>query len=241
MGLLSKVAGVLTGGTGPLTGILGGGGGGGGGLLGPITGIVGGITGSTAAGEAAQAAAQMQAATAQAGIEEQRRQFDLTQELLGPFVQAGVGGEGVGGALEAQQALLGLLGPEAQQTAISGLEGSPLFTSLVGQGEEALLQGASATGGLRGGNIQGALAQFRPAMLQQLIESQYGKLGGLTQLGQSSAVGVGAAGQATGANIADLLGQKGAALAGGIIGEGGTQARTFQDIVGLGTLAAKAF
>lgn len=204
-----------------------------------VGGVVGELTGATAAGAAAERAAGVQARAAEAGIEEQRRQFDLTQELLSPFVQAGTGTEGVTGSLEAQQALLGLRGPEAQQAAISQLEGSPVFQSLVGQGEEALLQQASATGGLRGGNVQGALAQFRPNILNQLIESQFSNLGGLTQLGQSSAARVGAAGQQTGANIAQLLEQQGAAQAGGIIGKGSTQARTFQNLLGLGTAAAK--
>ncbi len=57
-------------------------------------------------------------------------------------------------------------GMEAQQGAISGLEGSPIFQALARQGEDAILQNASATGGLRGGNVQGALGQFRPAALQ---------------------------------------------------------------------------
>lgn len=224
MGLISSIVAPFTAGAGE--------------AIGEVTGVIGDITGATAAGEAAERAAGVQAAAAQAGIEEQRRQFDLTQELLSPFAQAGTGGEGVMGSLEAQQAILGLRGPEAQQAAISQLEGSPIFQSLVGQGEQALLQQASATGGLRGGNVQGALAQFRPNILNQLIESQFSKLGGLTQLGQASAAGVGAAGQQTGANIAQLLEQQGAAQAGGIIGKGSTQARTFQNLLGIGTLAA---
>jgi hypothetical protein len=90
---------------------------------------------------------------------------------------------------------------------------------LAQQGEEALLQRASATGGLRGGNIQGALAQFRPALLNQAIEQQYGRLGGMTSLGQQSAAGVGTAGMQTGTNVANLLAQQGAARAGGELGE----------------------
>ena len=94
-----------------------------------------------------------------------------------------------------------------------------MFQAQVRQGEEALLQRASATGGLRGGNIQAALAQFRPQMLQAEIERQYGRLGGLTSLGQQSAVGVGTAGQAMGGNVANLLAQQGAAQAGGALGQ----------------------
>lgn len=208
------------------------------GLFSKISGFIGKLTGATQAGEAAERAGAVQAGAAEAGIVEQRRQFDLTQELLSPFVQAGAGGEGVTGALPAQQALLGLLGPEAQQAAIAELEASPTFGALARQGEEGILQAGSATGGLRGGNIQGALAQFRPQMLQQLIQGQLGNLGNLTNIGQAAATGVGAAGQETGVNIANLLAQQGAATAGGIIGKGSTQARTFQNLLGIGKVKA---
>lgn len=167
-------------------------------------------SGSKAA-SAAKSAAGTQAASAQAGIDEQRRQFDLTQKLLGPYAQAGEG------ALSAQQALIGLAGPEAQAAAIRQIEMSPQFTSMVAQGENALLQNASATGGLRGGNTQAALAQFRPNLLSGLIQQQYQNLGGLTTTGANAAAGVGSAGMQTGVNVGNLLQQQGAATAGGQI------------------------
>ena len=124
-----------------------------------------------------------------------------------------------------------MLGPEAQQAAIAAIEGGAGFQAQVRQGEEALLQRASATGGLRGGNIQAALAQFRPQMLQQEIATQYGRLGGLTslgqtttqnlaQIGQASAAGTATAGLRTGADIAGLMGQQGAARAGAELAQG---------------------
>ena len=177
---------------------------------------VGGATlvSGLAQSNAAQSAAETQAGASQAGIEEQRRQFDAIQKLLAPYVAAGTP------ALEAQQAFLGLQGPEAERAAIERIRGGETFQALAGQGEEALLQRASATGGLRGGNIQGALAQFRPQLLSSLIEQQYGRLGGMTSLGQQSAVGVGNAGMQTGANVSRLLGEQGAAEAGGQIAQG---------------------
>jgi hypothetical protein len=165
-------------------------------------------------GEAAQDAAAIQGQASQAGIEEQRRQFNKVQELLKPYTEAGVP------ALEAQQAFLGLKGPEAERAAIERIQGGQTFQALQQQGENALLQNASATGGLRGGNIQGALAQFRPALLSNLIEQQYGRLGGLTTLGQNAAAGTGAAAQTMGTNVTNLLGQQGAAAAGAEIAQG---------------------
>jgi hypothetical protein len=177
---------------------------------------VGGATliSGMAQADAASSAAATQAGSAQAGIDEQRRQFDAVQKLLAPYTQAGPG------ALEAQQAFLGLKGPEAERAAIDRIQGGETFKALTQQGENALLQRASATGGLRGGNIQGALAQFRPQLLSSLIDQQYGRLGGMTALGQQSAAGVGTAGLQTGVNVANLLGQQGAAQAGAEIAQG---------------------
>ena len=197
--------------------------------------IVGDITGANQAAEAAEAAAETQAAAAEAGIGEQRRQFDAITQMMSPYLEAGTG------ALTAQQELAGLAGPEAQQAAIMQLQTSPAFQALTQQGEEGILQSAAATGGVRGGNVQGALAQFRPQMLSQLIESQYGKLGGLTKIGQASAARQAGFGQQTGANISNLLQQQGAATAQGQIAAGQTGQQAFGNILGLGAVASGFF
>ena len=171
------------------------------------------LLGSSMQADAASEAAGTQAQSAEAGIAEQRRQFDALQALLKPYTEVGVS------AIEAQQAFLGMKGPEAEQAAIQRIRGGETFKTLAQQGEEALLQRASATGGLRGGNIQGALAQFRPELLSSLIDQQYGRLGGLAKIGQASAAGVGAGGMEAGTNIANLLANQGRAIAGGQIGE----------------------
>jgi len=194
-----------------------------------IVGTVGGIWSARKGAQAAQSAADSQSESAQLGIEEQRRQFDAIQKLLSPYVNAGQP------ALTGQQDLLGLNGQQAQQGAINGIQNSAQFGALAQQGENAILQNASATGGLRGGNTQGALAQFRPQLLNQLIDQQYGRLGGLAQMGQASAAGVGAAGQQTGNQITDLLAQQGAAQAGGQLAQGrafGQMANSFTGNLG---------
>ena len=92
----------------------------------------------------------------------------------------------------------GLTGQEAQAQAIEKIAQSPLLAELTRQGEEAILQNKAATGGLRGGNTQGALAQFRPAMLQAEIDKYYGRLAGLSGVGQQSILSSPAMGQAGG-------------------------------------------
>ena len=164
---------------------------------------------SSTAGRASAA----QAGAAQAGIDEQRRQYEETQRLLAPYVSAGVP------AVRQMQALSGALGPEAERAAIAQIEASPTLQAAVDRGETALLQRASATGGLRGGNIQAALAQFRPQMLSQEIQSRLGQFGGLATLGSNAAARQGTFGATTAGNIGNLLGVQGQAQAGGIIGE----------------------
>lgn len=171
--------------------------------------LASGLLQSSAAGRASAA----QAGAAQAGIEEQRRQFDALQQILAPYTQAGIP------AIRQMQALSGALGPEAEQAAIAQIEASPTLQAATRRGEEALLQRASATGGLRGGNIQAALAQFRPQMLSQEIASRLNQFSGLATLGGNAAARVGAGGQAAGTNIANLLATQGAAQAGGVLGQ----------------------
>jgi len=183
----------------------------------PVTGLIASAGSSLIGGamqsNAAEDASAAQSESAQAGIDEQRRQFEAIQSLLLPYSSAGVS------ALGQQQSLLGLGSPEGQQQAINAIQSGPQFQAMTQQGENAILQNASATGGLRGGNVQGALAQFRPQLLNQLIDQQFSRLGGLTSLGQNAAAGVGNAGMATGNSITNLLAQQGAARAGGALGQ----------------------
>jgi hypothetical protein len=109
-------------------------------------------------------------------------------------------------------------GMDAQQQAISQFEQSPMFQALARQGEEGILQNASATGGLRGGNVQGALGQFRPALLNQQIQQQLSTLGGIAGLGQNAAAGVGNAGIQTGQNVGALMQDTGQARGYGALG-----------------------
>ena len=176
--------------------------------------LAAGVYSANKSSKAANNAANIQAGSAQAGIDEQRRQFDAVQQLLQPYVQAGTG------ALGGQMDLTGANGGPAQQAAIDALMKSPQFTSAQQLGENRILANASATGGLRGGNTQAALAQFNPALLASTINDQYARLGGLTSIGQNAAAGVGNAGMATGNQVTNLLQQQGAAQAGGALASG---------------------
>jgi len=198
---------------------------------------------------ASESAANTQAAAQGRAIDEQRRQFDTIRELLAPYTEAGKPDltqpyvQAGPGALQAMQGLAGLRGAGEQQAAINQIQQSAQFQELARQGEQGILQNAAATGGLRGGNVQAALSQFRPALLNQLIESQYGKLAGLTSLGstsaqnllgvgQASAAGTAAAGQQSAQNIGNLMVGQGQAQAAGQIGAANAFAQGASGITG---------
>ena len=179
-------------------------------MSGLATAIVGSaVVGAAVSSRSASKAAKAQQEASGASIDEQRAQFAAMQRTLKPYVDAGTPAlrqiasyaDVAQPALNEQQALLGMFGAEAQQQAINKIEQSPLYLEQVRQGENAILQQASATGGLRGGNIQAALAQFRPAVLSQMIENQYTKLGGMADFGGSAALNLAKMGQASGAGV----------------------------------------
>lgn len=188
------------------------------------TGLASAVLTSSAQSDAADTAANAQMNSTNAGIAQQNKQFTAVQQLLSPYVNAGTG------ALGGQQTLLGLNGAGAQQSAIDALQASPAFQSQLQLGNTAILQNASATGGLRGGNTQAALAQFSPQLLAQTIQNQYANLGGMTSLGQNAAAGVGNAGMQTGNQITSLLGQQGASMAGNALAQGNAQAGLYSGI-----------
>ena len=168
-------------------------------------------------------AADAQMASANASLAEQRRQFDEMVKLMSPYTNMsqqnldslqryqGYSEEGINPLFE----LLGLRGPESQQRQIDMLANGPEMKSLVQQSENALLQNAAATGGLRGGNTQAALAKFRPELLSQLINQRIGRLApffdsasGLGQklasLSQASAAGQAELGQNSATSIGKI-------------------------------------
>ena len=194
--------------------------------------VVGGVMSSKAQKSAAKSASQAQTQAADKGIAEQRRQFDAMQQLMAPFVSGGQD------AFSQLMGLTGVGGPEVQQQMIERIQGGPEYGALVRQGEEAILQSASATGGLRGGNVQEALAKFRPEILSSLINQQYGRLGNIAGMGQNAAAGQASAGMNMASNIGNLYGQQGAAQAGAALARGQATANMWGNIAGSVGLAA---
>jgi hypothetical protein len=133
------------------------------------------------------------------------------------------------------------MGIDQQRQAIQQIEQGPLYQELAKQGEEAILASASATGRRGSEGTQSALARYRPQLLNQLIEQQYARLGGLSNvgqaaaqnmlnLGQASAAGQAAGGIQSGNAIAGLLSSQGAAQAAGIQGAAAARAAGYTGI-----------
>ncbi len=179
---------------------------------------------------AARDAAGAQERQAQAGIAEQRRQFDITQEQAEPFRQAGLS------ALGQQQALLGLSGQPAQQQAMDAFQESPGQAFLRQRGEQATLRNASAIGGLGGGEVRSELQRQGIGFAQQDLQNQLQRLGGIAGQGQVATSNVAQLGAQTSGNISNLLGNVGQAQAGGILGAGAAGSK-FLGQVGGGLLA----
>jgi hypothetical protein len=150
------------------------------------------------------------------------------QKALAPYQQAGTD------ALAQQRALAGLDGPEAQAQAIAQLEQSPQFQSMIAQQERAILSNASATGGLRGGNTQQALAGNASDLLSQTIAQQMAQYQGLSQSGQQAAQFGVQAGQQNANMFGQLNQQRGQNEAGASIGRQGAISAGRRETINLG-------
>lgn len=111
----------------------------------------------------------------EAGINLQRRQ------RLDPFYQAGTR------ATAEQEALLGLRGEEAGTAAMGRFKESPGQRFIRERAQKSLLRGASAIGGLGGGNVRSALVEQGAGFAAQDYDRQFQRLGGLSGRGLAAA------------------------------------------------------
>lgn len=96
-----------------------------------------------------------------------------------------------------------------------------MLESVIRNGEEALLQNAAATGGIRGGNTQRGLADFRADAFADQLNQQIARLAGMAGLGMGATDSVSGFGANASSNIANLFGQQGQVRAGGLLTRGG--------------------
>jgi|TARA_R110000782_G_C14819187_1_gene413768 hypothetical protein len=235
------------------------------------------VTGIDAAGSAARGAANVQAQAAesslidareqrdferqQAGIDRQqnneryREQFDLSQSRFdinradnAPRIEGG------NQAFSQQQALLGLSGQEAQQSAYGQIQESAGQRFLRERQQKALVRNASAIGGLGGGNVRTALQEQAAGFAMQDIDNQFNRLGSLSAQGQNAINSSGQLGTQPTTNsasnvqtnvsnastntIANLQANQAAARASGILGQTQAEAAATGQLLQLAGMAA---
>lgn len=144
-----------------------------------------GVAGSAMASSAAHSAGEKQQDAATASLTAQEQEYNNTAALLAPYNQLGTN------ALNGYGNLTGANGAQQQEAAIEQLQQSPLYQSQMNAGKQAILQSASATGGLRGGNAQLSLAGLGQSTLASTIQQQIGNLQGASQLGLNAATQTG--------------------------------------------------
>lgn len=170
-------------------------------LIGGPAGAKAGLAIGSAVDSAASSkkAGKTQSKAYDAGILEQRRQFDLLRQDQQPWMQAG------------QQALGRLQDPNA-------FTASPGYQFRLGEGQRDMGNSFAARGGAFSGNALKALTQYNQNMASNEYGNWWNQQAGLAGVGQAATNVVGQAGMNTGANVAKLLGQAGGARASGIVG-----------------------
>jgi hypothetical protein len=197
--------------------------------------LIGSFLGGNSEKKAINKATDQQVAAFNRGIDEQARQFDTTQANFAPYRE--IGGKGLSGLGD----LIGVNGGAPQQSAIDQLLASPYYQSLYRNGEEALLQNASATGGLRGGNTQRSLADFGADTLNQTIQQQLASLGGLAGMGMGATESVANFGQNKANAVTQLLSNIGGAQASGSLAKGGINNQMWNNAGGFLDSVVSAF
>jgi hypothetical protein len=118
-------------------------------------------------------------ATAANELAESKREYSEGQ--LVPYTEAGAQ------AVQQQQALLGLAGPEKYNEAMSRFKESPGEAFLREQQEKAVLRNAAAVGGLRSGRTQTALQEQAFDRAQTDYGNYFNRLSGLRDTGGQAA------------------------------------------------------
>ncbi len=142
------------------------------------------IAGANEASDAANEAARLGAEATGKAIDESKRQFDIGQENLAPWLAAGKS------ALTEQQNLMGLNGDSS--SSLASLQSSPGFQFRLKTGR----QGLDASSAARGGMGSGKAATAASGWNQEFASDEYGKR--LNQL-----AGLSGAGQTTGTTLAN--------------------------------------
>lgn len=188
---------------------------------------VGGATllGGVVASQGARSAASSQANAAQQGIDSQERMFQQGLDLQEPYREAGYG---------ALTGLQSLTTPGGRAQSLEDYYSGAEYQAIAEQQEGQVLRNASATGRLRSGGSEAALASIGPQLGQNYLSDQYNQLTGLANLGMGAASQGAMSANNLGTNIANLQGQAGQAQAGNQLAQANILSNSIGTLGGLG-------
>lgn len=155
------------------------------------------------------------------------KMFDRLVGLQQPYLTAG--GEAAG----IQAALIGAMGPEAQQQAMQNMQQSPGYQFRLKEGVKNINQNMAAQGQLLGGNRLKAIQQFGTQTAQDEFANQVQRLAAVSGLGQKAASAVGGVGQSVSSGIASDIMAGGQAGAQSVLAAQQAQAQKTGDAAGL--------
>ena len=190
-------------------------------------GALGGIYSGNQAAQAARDAAAMQQDATNRATAENARQFDIGQQNLAPWLQAGTN------ALASQQSLMGLTGHSTPADTLAQLQMDPGYQFRMEQGQKAFDSSALARrGGFGSGSALTSAINYNQGAASQEYGNRLNQLAGISNTGQTTGNQLGA----MGANYANNQGNlwTGNANAQGAAGIAGANARQSGLMGGLG-------
>lgn len=203
--------------------------------------FIGGLLGGGSQKKAAEQATAAQTAAFNRAIDIQNNQYNQTRQDYMPYTTAGNNAiqsldelirlsMGGGNGTPPTRATDEMLAAQAELEA--RVKGMPLYQSMYRNGEEAILQNAAATGGLRGGNTQRGLADFGSDVLSNVYQQTLANLGQVANLGLGATGSVANFGANTANATSNLTSAIGSAQANNYLARGRINAQNWQNAGG---------
>lgn len=135
------------------------------------------LVGSWISSNASSNAADAQIDATEQGIAAQQEMYDQSLALQQPYIDAGT---------EALAGMEALTDTTQRAEILNSYYDSDEYSALESQQTEQSLRNAAATGGVRGGNTQAALANISTDLGSSYLTNQYNNLSGIASLGTSA-------------------------------------------------------
>jgi len=224
------------------------------GVAGSVAGAVGSSKAAGAQAKAAGSAAELQHEDQQASLAEQKRQFDLQQKNMAPWLQAGTQGIGTLSSLlkTPGQGLLTPFTEQFQAPTAAQAQATPGYQFALQQGQNSIQNSAAARGGLLSTGAQKTLDQYSQGLADQTYSDTYNRalgeyqqrynifqgnqtnefnrLAGLSGVGQQAATTLGQEGQAAANNVTNINATAGAQQGNSIMAGGAARASGYAGI-----------